>query len=179
MDAPTQPSVVEETSPQPVTQDILPSHPANETVSPTEDTPDNGEDISQPQSPQKNKTLLYGGITVVVLAIITGIAFLVFSPKDKFSGTWRFDDQFNAAELVLDLKSDSTKGKFYYGSKEEVGFFSIDFTVGSVKVDDHTAELELLYWDDENKQIIIPATVNLRAGDQKMDITVGDENSPD
>ena len=108
------------------------------------------------------------------------MAFCGSSAKDKFSGTWRFDNESEAAELILDLKSDSTKGTFYFGSKEEMGFFSISFNVASVQVEGNTAKLELTWWDElENKDIIVPATLSLRTDSAKIDITVGNEDTPE
>ena len=90
------------------------------------------------------------------------------------------DNESEAAELILDLKSDSTKGTFYFGSKEEMGFFSISFNVASVQVEGNTAKLELTWWDElENKDIIVPATLSLWTDSAKIDITVGNEDTPE
>ena len=94
--------------------------------------------------------------------------------------------QFAWLSVVLPLRTnsrvhgDSTKGTFYFGSKEEMGFFSISFNVASVQVEGNTAKLELTWWDElENKDIIVPATLSLRTDSAKIDITVGNEDTPE
>ena len=143
-------------------------------------TPDTENSVPQSCPSQRNKLLLYSGIALAILVTAICMAFCGSSAKDKFSGTWRFDNESEAAELILDLKSDSTKGTFYFGSKEEMGFFSISFNVASVQVEGNTAKLELTWWDElENKDIIVPATLSLRTDSAKIDITVGNEDTPE
>lgn len=143
-------------------------------------TPDTENSVPQSRPSQRNKILLYGGIALAILVTAICMAFCGSSAKDKFSGTWRFDNESEAAELILDLKGDSTKGTFYFGSKEEMGFFSISFNVASVQVEGNTAKLELTWWDElENKDIIVPATLSLRTDSAKIDITVGNEDTPE
>ena len=143
-------------------------------------TPDTENSVPQSRPSQRNKLLLYSGIALAILVTAICMAFCGSSAKDKFSGTWRFDNESEAAELILDLKSDSTKGTFYFGSKEEMGFFSISFNVASVQVEGNTAKLELTWWDElENKDIIVPATLFLRTDSAKIDITVGNEDTPE
>ena len=147
---------------------------------PHTNTPDTENSVPQSRPSQRNKILLYGGIALAILVTAICMAFCGSSAKEKFSGTWRFDNESEAAELILDLKGDSTKGTFYFGSKEEMGFFSISFDVASVQVEGNTARLELTWWDElENKDIIVPTTLFLRTDSAKIDITVGNEDTPE